>query len=96
MKLYEVLEDNRGGCEDTCYGKFSTYEKANESMKELEDIDGFGICADDLCIKEVEIIPDKIEDWVLKLVEMVNNAKRNMKKGMELTKRWLFCFCLAM
>ena len=77
MKLYEVLEDNRRECEDTCYGKFSTYEKANEFMKELEDIDGFGICADDLYIKEVEIIPDKIEDWVLKLVE---NGKQRKKE----------------
>ena len=80
MKLYEVLEDNRGECEDTCYGKFSTYEKANEFMKELEDIDGFGICADDLCIKEVEIIPDKIEDWVLKFVEISKQRKKKYEE----------------
>ena len=80
MKLYEVLEDNRGECEDICYGKFSTYEKDNEFMKELEDIDGFGICADDLCIKEVEIIPDKIEDWVLKFVEIGKQRKKKYEE----------------
>lgn len=49
-------------------------------MKELEDIDGFGICADDLCIKEVEIIPDKIEDWVLKFVEISKQRKKKYEE----------------
>ena len=76
MKLYEVLEDYGEG-NDISYGLFSTYEKANKLIKMFEGYDGFGICEERLYIREVEIIPDVIEDWVLKLLD---SCKRNKKR----------------
>lgn len=78
MTLYEVLEDCRGCATlDTSYGLFSTYENASNLIKMFEGCDGFGICEEDLYIREVTIIPDKIEDWVLELIE---GCKRRKKK----------------
>ena len=75
MKLYEVFEDYGDGNEIS-YGLFSTYEKANELIKMFEGYDGFGISEDNLYIKEVEIIPDVIADWV---VDLLNVCKQNKK-----------------
>ena len=76
MKLYEVFEDYGEG-NGISYGLFSTYEKANELIKMFEGYDGFGICEESLHIREVEIIPDIIEDWVLKLLD---SCKQNKKR----------------
>ena len=77
MKLYEVLE-GRDGYEERplSYGLFSTYEKANELIKMFEGYDGFGISEDELYIREIEIIPDVIENWV---VDLLNVCKQNTK-----------------
>lgn len=72
MKLYEVREDYIGS-----FGFFSTYEKAEEVIKMFEGYDGFGICEDEMRIVEVEIVPDKIENWVLDLLE---NCKLHKKR----------------
>ena len=77
MKLYEVLENYDGDRENISYGLFSTYEKASELIKMFEGYDGFGICEENLCIREIEIIPDKIEDWVLRLLD---SCKQNKKR----------------
>ena len=79
MKLYEVLTDD-GDEYIISYGLFSTYEKAKELMNILEGLDGFGVCKDTLCIKEVEIIPDKIKDWVLDLIEKGNQRKKKYEE----------------
>ena len=76
MKLYEVLEDYGGYEPGQSFGLFSTYEKANNFIKMFEGYDGFGISEDDLYIKEVEIIPDVIADWV---VDLLNVCKQNKK-----------------
>ena len=76
MKLYEVLEDY-GDEYNISYGIFSTYDKAKELIKMFEGLDGFGVCEDVLCIKEVEISLDRIEDWVLDIIE---KGKRRKKK----------------
>lgn len=80
MTLYEVLEDCRGCTDDTSYGLFSTYEKASNLIKMFEGYDGFGICEEDLYIREVEIIPDKIEDWVLELLEKCKLRKKKYEE----------------
>ena len=76
MKLYEVLEDYGGYEPGQRCGLFSTYEKANDLIKMFEGYDGFGISEDNLYIKEVEIIPDVIADWV---VDLLNVCKQNKK-----------------
>ena len=76
MKLYEVLEDYGGYEPGQSFGLFSTYEKANDLIKMFEGYDGFGISEDNLYIKEVEIIPDVIADWV---VDLLNVCKQNKK-----------------
>ena len=76
MKLYEVLEDYGGYEPGQSFGLFSTYEKANDLIKMFEGYDGLGISEDDLYIKEVEIIPDVIADWV---VDLLNVCKQNKK-----------------
>lgn len=76
MKLYEVLEYYGEYESGQRLGLFSTYEKANDFIKMFEGYDGFGISEDNLYIKEVEIIPDVIEDWVLDLLDL---CKRNKK-----------------
>ena len=80
MKLYEVLDNYGGGCNDVSYGLFSTYEKANELIKMFESYDGFGICKENLYIREVEIIPDIIEDWVLKLLDSCKQHKKRYEE----------------
>ena len=80
MKLYEVLDDYGGGCNDVSYGLLSTYEKANELIKMFECYDGFGICKENLYIREVEIIPDIIEDWVLKLLDSCKQHKKRYEE----------------
>lgn len=80
MKLYEVLDNYGGGCNDVSYGLFSTYEKANELIKMFEVYDGFGICKENLYIREVEIIPDIIEDWVLKLLDSCKQHKKRYEE----------------
>ena len=77
MKLYEVFE-NYGEGNGISYGLFSTYEKANELIKMFEGYDGFGICEESLHIREVEIIPDIIEDWVLKLLDSCKQRKKKI------------------
>ena len=79
MKLYEVLEDYGEG-NDISYGLFSTYEKANELIKMFEGYDGFGICEERLYIREVEIITDVIEDWVLKLLDSCKQRKKRYEE----------------
>ena len=79
MTLYEVVPDD-GDELIIRYGLFYTYEKAKELMKMFEGLDGFGICEDELCIREVEIVPDRIEDWVLDLIE---SGKQRKKKYYE-------------
>ena len=79
MKLYEVFEDYGEG-NGISYGLFSTYEKANELIKMFEGYDGFGICEESLHIIEVEIIPDIIEDWVLKLLDSCKQRKKRYEE----------------
>ena len=79
MKLYEVFEDYGEG-NGISYGLFSTYEKANELIKMFEGYDGFGICEESLHIREVEIIPDIIEDWVLKLLDSCKQRKKTYEE----------------
>ena len=79
MKLYEVFEDYCEG-NNISYGLFSTYEKANELIKMFEGYDGFGICEESLHIREVEIIPDIIEDWVLKLLDSCKQRKKRYEE----------------
>ena len=79
MKLYEVFEDYGEG-NGISYGLFSTYEKANELIKMFEGYDGFGICEESLHIREVEIIPDIIEDWVLKLLDSCKKRKKKYEE----------------
>ena len=79
MKLYEVFEDYGEG-NGISYGLFSTYEKANELIKMFEGYDGFGICEESLHIREVEIIPDIIEDWVLKLLDSCKQRKKRYEE----------------
>ena len=79
MKLYEVFEDYGDGNEIS-YGLFSTYEKANELIKMFEGYDGFGICEESLHIREVEIISDVIEDWVLKLLDSCKQRKKRYEE----------------
>lgn len=76
MKLYEVRENSIGS-----FGFFSTYEKAEEVIKMFEGYDGFGIREDEMRIVEVEIIvPDKIEDWVLDLLENCKLYKKRYEE----------------
>ena len=79
MKLYEVFEDYGEG-NGISYGLFSTYEKANELIKMFEGYDGFGICEENLYIREVEIIPDVIEDWVFKLLDSCKQRKKRYEE----------------
>ena len=75
MKLYEVLEDYGGYEPGQSFGLFSTYEKANDFIKMFEGYDGFGISEDDLYIKEVEIVPDVIADWVVDLLKVYDQHR---------------------
>lgn len=81
MILYEVIEDYEDeGMGAISFGLFSTYEKANELLVILKDINGFGTCEEYLRITEREIVPDKIEDWVTNLIQ---HGKERKKKYIE-------------
>lgn len=77
MILYEVrnLTDDDYGCYEV-FARFSTYEQAEELVKKFEGFDGFGICKDYIHIVKVEIILDKIEDFVFELLEDCKRSKR--------------------
>lgn len=83
MKLYEVLEYHGGYEPGQSFGLFSTYEKANELIKMFEGHDGFGICEDNLYIKEVEIIPDVIADWVVDLLDSRKQSKKRYEEQLK-------------
>ena len=49
----------------------------------FEGHDGFGICEDNLYIKEVEIIPDVIADWVVDLLDSRKQSKKRYEEQLK-------------
>ena len=64
IKFYKVVEVDVCYEGETIYGYFSTYEKAAERMKQLSELDGFGVCKEQLRIVEREIKLDTVDDEV--------------------------------
>lgn len=74
IEFYEVFDDgSKYDIEDTVYGRFSSYSKAEDLKDKLSEIDGYGVCTEDLGIRKVKIDLDEIENWVNHLI---NNGRR--------------------
>lgn len=77
IEFYEVFDDcSKYEIEDTVYGRFSTYSKAEDLKDKLSEIDGCGVCAEDLDIRKVKIDLDKIETWVNDLIDEGHRLKQ--------------------
>lgn len=81
IEFYEVFEDGSSyDVNDTVYGRFSSYEKAKELSDKLIAIDGCGVSGDDILIRKIEIEPDRIENWVMDLIEQGRKWKLEIEE----------------
>lgn len=79
IKFYKV--DTKIYEYETTYGYFSTYEKAAEFMNQLNELDGFGICKEDLRIEECVLKLDVVDDWVNEFIIRSRMRKKNFERG---------------
>ena len=78
IEFYEVFNDCiRYDLEDEVYGRFSTYDKAKDLKDKLSEIDGHGVCVEELGIRKTKIELDKVEDWVN---ELIDNGHKLMRE----------------
>ena len=69
IKFYKVVEVDVCYEGETIYGYFSTYEKAAELMNQLSELDGFGVCKEQLRIVErvlkIDTVDDEVNDFII-------------------------------
>lgn len=80
IKFYKVVDVEIFECE-TVYGYFSTYEKAAKLMKQLSELDGFGVCKEDLRIEECVLKLDVVDDWVNDFIIRTRMRKNKVERG---------------
>lgn len=80
IKFYKVVDVEIFECESV-YGYFSTYEKAAELMNQLSELDGFGVCKEDLRIVECVLKLDTVDDWVNEFITHNRMLKNKYERG---------------
>lgn len=79
IKFYKVDTEIHGY--ESVYGYFSTYEKAAELMKQLSELDGYGVCKEDLKIEECVLKLDVVDDWVNDFIIRTKMRKNKAERG---------------